>query len=325
VQKVALDIGVASAGRTYGYGLVSYGSKSAGALFWGVDPEREKAAFDLPRHMETGAYLAAAPGRGVVLGRKLARSLNAQTGSELVVVVQAADGSLGNELFTVTGILKAAGEAIDRSAAILHMADFRELFVLPEGLHEVAANSRGRLPIETMAGTFEERAPGCEVKTWRDLMPAVSDIINLFDAFMVIFSAIFFLAGGLGVMNTMLMATYERIREFGILKALGTTPWRIVRDVVVEVLVLAAAATLLGTIAGVAGSCYLAEVGIDTTAFAGQTSVGGVAFDPIWRASLSGADVLGTVGVMWVVCALAAIYPGTKAARLDPVRAMQHV
>lgn len=316
---------IAAAPRSYGYGLVACGTKSAGALFWGVDPATERATFDLPAHMASGRFLPEEPQQGVVLGKKLARSLNATVGSEIVVVVQAADGSLGNELYTVTGILKAAGESIDRTAAILHHVDFAELFVSGGRVHEIALNSKGRLPLDDLAALASEAAPRAEVKTWRQLMPALSDVVNLFDAAIWIFGVIFFLAAGLGVTNTMLMATFERIREFGIIKALGATPWRILRDVASEAMVLGLASTVLGTFLGLAGSYYLQEAGLDTSFFARGYSVAGIAFDPVWRAVVSLKTVLMPVVVMWIICVIASIYPAALAARLDPVRAIQHV
>ena len=216
--------GVAAAPRSYGYGLVARESKSAGALFWGVDPARERKAFDLSRHMLRGRFLGDEPRGKIVLGRKLARTLNAEVGSELVVVVQAADGSLGNELFLVEGILKTAGEVIDRNAALLHQADFRDLFVSGGRIHEIALNSRGNPGLDEVAGIAARSAPGAEVRTWRQLVPSLSDMLNLFDASIGLFGLVFFLAGGLGVMNTMLMATFERVREFGILKGPGGRP-----------------------------------------------------------------------------------------------------
>ena len=91
--------------RTYGYGLVSQGTKSAGAMFWGIDPAEEAKTFDLATHMAEGIFVSQTPVKGLVLGKKLARSLNAPVGTEIVVLVQAADGSMGNDLFTVQGIL----------------------------------------------------------------------------------------------------------------------------------------------------------------------------------------------------------------------------
>ena len=229
--------GVPASARGYGYGLAASGTKSAGAMFWGMDPAVESRVFDLARHVERGAFLSAQAEGGVVLGKKLARSLKADLGSEIVVVVQAADGSLGNELYTVTGILKAAGDSLDRTAALLHRDDFETLFVSDGRVHEIAVNTRGALPLEETARLAEKAAPGMEVKTWRQLLPSLSDMVNMFDAAIAVFGMIFFLASALGVMNTMLMATFERIREFGILKAIGTTPWRILRDVAAEALV----------------------------------------------------------------------------------------
>ena len=322
ILQAAKQKNVAAAPRRYGYGLVAVGTKSAGARFWGVEPASERTTFDLAQHLQEGRFLSETTQRGVVLGQKLARSLQAQIGSEIVVVVQAADGSLGNDLYTVTGILKAAGDSIDRNAALIHAADFVELFVSGERIHEVALNSRGMVSPEGLTALLSIAAPEEEIKSWRHLMPEVSDMVNLFDAFIWIFGLIFLLAAGMGVMNTMLMATYERIREFGILKALGATPWGIIRDVAAEALMLAALGTVLGTILGLAGSYYLQEVGLDLSIFAGTYSVGGVAFDPIWRATISPKMVFIPVVLMLIIGLLASLYPAALAARLDPVKAI---
>jgi ABC-type lipoprotein release transport system permease subunit len=317
-------VGVSAAPRSFGYGLVSVGSKSAGAVFWGIDPAREKATFDLPRHVMEGRFLTDRPERGAVLGRKLARSLNAEVGSEIVVVAQAADGSLGNELYTVTGIFKSAGEAIDRGAVMLNRSDFEALFVSGGRVHEIAMSSHDRMPLDDLAVKARGVMAGAEVKTWRQLLPLLADMLRIMDGALAVFGAIFFLAGGLGVMNTMLMATYERIREIGIQKALGATPLRIVAGVTVEALALALTATAGGALLGLAGTYYLKTVGLDTTGWAGEFTFSGMAFDPVWHAVLRVKVVAMPVVIMWVTCTLAALYPAVLAARLDPVRAIHH-
>ena len=317
--------GLPAAARSYGYGLLAHGTKSAGAMFWGVDPAREKQVFDLHQATLAGRFLTDTPAKGVVLGRKLARSLEARVGDEIVVVVQAADGSLGNDLFAVIGILKAAGDGIDRQAAIIHQEDFQELFVSGGRIHEIAINTRGALPLEETAARATLAAPGAEVKTWRDLLPSMSDLVNIFEGSIVLFGMVFFLAAALGVLNTMLMATFERIREFGILKAIGTSPWRIMRDVAAEAAVLGLMSSILGGILGLVLSWYLQVVGLDTSSLAGGYTVAGVAFDPIWRAAVSVKTIVKPIIIMWVVCLLASLYPAAIAARLDPVEAITHV
>ena len=325
ILEAAREGGVLAAPRLYGYGLVAHGTKSAGAFFWGVDPDTERRAFRLAEQTQEGDFLANDADRGLVLGKKLARSLQADVGAEIVVVVQAADGSLGNELFKVAGILKTAGDAIDRSAAILHESDFRELFVLPEAIHELAITSKGKQDPAELSRKMAASAPEAEFKTWAELLPMLADMTKVTKVSMLIFGSIFFIAAGLGVTNTMLMATYERIHEFGVLKALGATPWRIILDVTAEALLLSVLATVMGVAVGLAGGYYLQVAGLDTSSFAGDITIVGVVFDPVWRAALSAEAVVIPVLIMWGICLAASLYPACIAARLDPVKAIQHV
>ena len=207
----------------------------------------------------------------------------------------------------------------------MHMDDFRQLFVMPEGIHEIAVNTNARIPLATLAETLSRLAPGAEVRTWHQLLPTLSDMIQLSGASMSLFGAIFFLAAGLGVMNTMLMATYERAHEFGLLKALGTSPWRIVRDITIEAWLLACVSTLFGVLLGFAASYALQQIGLDTSSLAGETTIGGVVFDPVWRAALSLDSFVQPVIIMWIVCVLAALYPAAMSARLDPAKSMHQV
>jgi ABC-type lipoprotein release transport system permease subunit len=318
--KAGRALGLQMAGRTYGYGLINLNHKSAGALFWGVDPQAEKAVFRLGDHLQSGAFLSARPENGVVLGTKLARSLKARVGDQLVVVVQAADGSLGNELFTVTGILRRVSESADRSAALIHLQDFRRLFALDQGLHELAVSSRGRLPVQELAATLTRLSPGAEVKVWEDLLPQLAFMLSALGVAWIIVKTVFFLAAGVGVMNTMLMATYERRYEFGVLKALGTSPRRIVGEIAVEAALLGVMATALGTVLGVTGVLVCQHLGLDTTKLAGEYTLAGVAFDPVIRPALSPEVVVTPVLTLWLVCVLASLYPAALAARLDPVK-----
>ena len=308
--------------RSYGFGLLAAGTKSAGARFWGVDPERERRAFVLAGHVTDGAFLGAGAAGGVVLGRKLARSLQAGVGDEIVAVVQAADGSLGNELFTVSGILPALGESLDRGAALLHADDYERLFVSDGRIHEVAVSTRGKVELDELVAVTRELAPDYDVRSWRELMPMLSDMLQMVDGVLLIFGSIFFLAAGLGVLNTMIMATYERVREFGIIKALGASPWRIARDVALEAWLMALVSTAAGAGLGLLACRLLETNGIDLSRYGSGLTLAGVAFDTVWRARFDPAYAVMPVVAMWLVCVLAALYPAAAAARLDPVDAM---
>lgn len=334
IMRRARALGIPAASRSYGYGLLSHGTKSAGAQFWGAHPEEELAAFDLGRNVAEGRYLPTTPpprpredpaARPMVLGAKLARSLNVVPGDEIVAVVQAMDGSLGSELFTVRGVLKLAGESIDRAAAIVLAADFEALFVSGGAIHEIACNSRGQTAPETAVQGLSSVTANLDVRTWRKLLPALSDMVGLFDASILIFALIFGLAAASGVLNTMLMSTFERIRELGVQKALGATPLRIVGDVASEAFFLACLGTVAGVVLALPASLYLHYHGLDLSRVSSGFTAMGVAYDPVWYAKLSWHVFVEPVLVMWVVCLAASLWPAVKAARIQPVAAMTHV
>jgi len=325
ILETARRDGIAAAPRAFGFGLLSSGNKSAGVQFWGVDPASEQQIGDMAKNLLKGTYLSGRPSMGVVLGRKLARTLHADVGTELVAVVQASDGSLGNELFHVRGILKSVGENLDRSVAIIDREDFASLFVLPDQYHEIALNSRGQLSPDEVAAKIRSSAGSNEFRTWRQILPGVSDMLNTSSGATMIFLVIFFLAAGLGVLNTLLMATYERIPEFGLLKAIGTSSWRILRDVSAEALVLGILSSILGGIIGTIVSLYFQYFPIDLSAFGEGFNTSGVVISAQWGALLTLRGIIWPIVIMWLVSVLAALYPAAKAARLDPVRALTHV
>ena len=324
----ARDLGLQAAPRSYGFGLVSLENKSAGASFWGVDVAAETRSFKLPTKIARGRFLNSGGMGEVVIGAKLAKSLKANIGSEIVVVVQAADGSLGNELFRVGGILQSVGEEIDRAAVLMKHDDFDALFVAEGRVHEIALRGPPDMaPREIVAHFQEANFSGVIAESWKQLLPTLSDMLNVSDAAMAIFAFIFFLTAGISVLNTMLMATHDRIREYGMIKALGATPWRIVREVLLESGLLSGLSATLGALVGV-GVCLLFENrgGMDLSRWQTETlTVSGIPFEAVYHFTVRPSSVFSAAFAMCLVCVVASLYPALKAARLNPTRAMTHV
>jgi ABC-type lipoprotein release transport system permease subunit len=317
--------GIDAAPRAIGAAFLAHADKSSGALVWGVDPGAERALGDLPRHLRAGTFLPDNPDDRILLGSELARILGVTVGDKIAFIVQATDGSTSTELMTLNGIFESAGD-IDVTLAMMDRRDFEKLFLLMGGkVHEVALSSHARLPAERVAALVTPAAGDtADVKTWRELLPTIGEFMDLVEGGAALLFAVFFAAATLGLLNTMLMATTERIREFGILKALGAGPWRIVGDVTREAVVLGALGAGLGGLAGGAGTWWLARHGINLSIF-GNISFAGVGLDPSWHAhetvAGAGACLLG----MMVATLLAALYPAITAARLVPVDAINHV
>ena len=324
VRAFAKENNIGIVERSYGFGLISSGKKSAGTQFWGINPESELKYFDFANNIDAGKFLSETSLKKVVLGKKLARSLAADIGTELVVFVQGADGSLGNDLFYVAGILKNVSDDIDRGAAMILKDDFDILFSTNNIVHEIALNSKGKFEAEEMQKNISLRLKDESVMTWKQLMPFIDSMVDQMSAFMLtIFSLIFTVAASLGVMNTLLMSTYDRMKEFGVIRAIGATPWRIIKQVSMEAVLLTALASIIGVIIGLSISLYLQVYGIDFSD-KGNLSFGGVVFDPVWKASVSFKIVLLPVVLMFVTSIAASLYPASIAARIKPVEAIHY-
>jgi ABC-type lipoprotein release transport system permease subunit len=324
IHSVAKENNIGLVERSYGFGLISSGTKSAGTQFWGINPESELQHFDFANHIDKGNFLTNTSLKKIVLGKKLASSIAADIGTELVVFVQGADGSLGNELFYVSGILKNMADNIDRGAAMILREDFDILFSTNNLIHEIALNSKGRLESEEIQKLVSAKTTGVDVETWQQLMPTIAMMTEKMIVFMrTLFSLIFGIAASLGVMNTMIMSTYDRMREFGIIRAIGTTPWRILKQVSLEAILMTIFASIIGVVIGLSVALYFQKYGFDVSG-SGNMSFGGVVMDPIWRANVSVGIVFLPVVLMILVSTVASIYPASIAARIKPVEAIHY-
>ena len=324
IKSIAKKNNIGLVERSYGFGLISSGTKSAGTQFWGVNPESELMHFDFAKHINQGTFLNSSSSNKIVLGNKLALSLAAEVGTELVVFVQGADGSLGNDLFYVSGILKNVAENIDRSAAIILENDFNILFSSNNMIHEIALNSKGNFEAEELQNLMSAEIKDVEIDTWKQLMPTIALMTEKMSVFMrTLFSLIFTIAAGLGVMNTMIMSTYDRMKEFGIIRAIGATPWTIIKQVSLEAIILTFIASIIGTIVGLSAALYFQKYGFDVSG-QGNFSFGGVVMDPIWKASVSLGIILLPIGLMMLTSILSSLYPASIAARIKPVEAIHY-
>ena len=213
---------------------------------------------------------------------------------------------------------------VDRGAAMILREDFDILFSTNNLIHEIALNSKGRFESEKIQKLLSARTADVDVETWQQLMPTIALLTEKMSVFMrTFFSLIFGIAASLGIMNTMIMSTYDRMREFGIIRAIGTTPWRILKQVSLEAILLTTIASVIGVVVGLSVALYFQKYGFDVSG-GGNMSFGGVVMDPVWRASVSVGIVLLPVVLLMLVSIVASIYPASIAARIKPVEAIHY-
>ena len=317
--------GFHAAQRVYGFGLAAAGSASAGVQLRGIDLTNEATVTQIHKHVMQGNWLADTDPKGVVIGKKLGRTLNVKLGDEVVIIGQASDGSMANDLYTVRGILKSIGEEVDRAGFFMVERAFRELMVLPQGAHEITVMRPDRSrDLESATTQVAALAPGYETLNWRSLRPVIARILDLADAQTIVMVLITYVAVAMIVLNAMLMSVFERIRELGVMKAIGVTPWQILLLIYVETMAQVTVASIIALSSGWSVARYFQNNGIDLSAIAGSTSFGGVAIDPIWYAYVTKEAVIIPIVFLFIIAAAAVIYPAIKAAVIRPVKAIYY-
>jgi len=316
----------AAAPRVYGGGIVSAGDATEAVVLFGVDPAREARVSRVLRAMVRG-HAPAEGAREMALGAELARRLDVEPGAQVVVVAPAADGSMGNDLFTVSGVFRSGLGDLDASFAVLPMGALQTLLGLEPGrIHEIAmATALPSAATDAAAQLARRLAPAgleIEVVPWMVFSPEIAAYSQLMVSFNWVIVAIIFTFAIFGVANTMLMGTFERRREFAVVRALGTVRSGVALTVLFEGLALG----LLSLAAGAALTApilvWLHRAPLDLTALVGDMSFAGALVRPVLRIEYSLAGPLMSAAGLLVTAVLAALYPAIRAVRVPPADAL---
>lgn len=306
-------------------GLASTAENSAGVLIKGVDIEKEARITNIRKRIIKGEYLREKK-KDILIGYRLARKLGAGVGDKIVLMSQVADGTLGAELFRVSGIFRMGAIDFDSSVVLISLAQAQRFAVIDGRVTEMVVLIEGQ---EYLDGVYErlrrELAPlGLEVFTWRELMPALTEMIELDRVFMYIILVIVLVVVAFGILNTMLMSIMERTREFGIMMALGTNPSRIASMVITEAVFMGLIGSLAGVMLGLAGNEVISLHGFDLSRWTRAMEFF-AAFDPVIYPETHLESVIESTVTVLITTVVSSIYPAFRVLRLKPVEAIHFV
>jgi len=320
----ALPGSTAVTGRLTAYGLIGSDETSAGGKLLGVDPARENAVTHLDERVRQGRMFAAGVPGEAVIGVGLADELEVGVDGTVVVIGQAADGSMANDLYTIVGVAKTGDAAMDRGGLWIDLPAAQELLALQDQLHEVLVlgediETADALATEVRGVTGE----GPLVRTWTETDPQAAQMQAFQAIGIVIMLGIFYGVSALGILNTMLMAVFERTRELGLLQALGLKPSLIRRMVLAESFMLALLACGVGGVIGGLIHWHMVTKGMEFAVNGEGMEFMGIHLDPVIYGESDPVGFGLTLGLVFVVSVGAAIWPAFRATLMNPVDAMR--
>jgi len=311
----------AFAPRLRGQALVFSPRASAGAELVGVEPEREREVTRIAESLSQGRYLGSSR-RRVLVGAVLARRLTVKIGDKIVISVQDASGDLTGEAFRIAGIFDTASRDFDGGTIFLPLASAQALYGVGDDLSELVVVAHDRSEVEPLRDDLAARLDGkAEVRSWDQTQPLLRYMVELFDQMGWIVYGAVFVAMAFGIANVMLMAVHERIREIGILTAVGMRPRRLVGMIALESVVLTVIGLLLGLGLGLWAVASLQD-GIDLSRWGEGLSDFGVGARIV--PTLRRADLVIPAVAAAITALLAGLWPALRAARLRPAEAVRH-
>jgi ABC-type lipoprotein release transport system permease subunit len=346
-QRIEAVEGVDSvAPRVNFSGLAGNDERSKVARFVGLDARRSG---HVGRSVVEGRWLdeSSADGgpREAVVGVDFARQIGLEVGDELVALVSAQDGSLGNDLFEVVGIVEAGNNAIDQRTVFLNLGDAQFLAALEGQVHRLVVRTSRVREAQSMADRLdsvgdwwtengmaettsfvdgEERPAELVVRSWQEMMPTLADYLELSRSSMWFMYLVLYFLAALGILNTQRMSALDREREFGVMQAIGMSPPKVFAVVLWETTLLTLIGALVGAAIGVGLNAYFAEFGLNLGAFLEQETFTfmGVVVSMRIPFSVSFWGTVTPILAILPVALLCGLWPAYTSASLEPAKAI---
>ncbi len=309
--------------RTLVNGMISSSRQATGVKILGVIPANEAKVTELDSLVAEGEYFEGIKSNPVLIGDRLAEKLKVKVKSKVVLTFQDKDGNITAGRFRVAGILHAASLAVNEGTAYVLQSDINRMLLLGENVHEIAITSDPEVDDKVIAEKLSEVFPGQRVETWREISPALVFIEQWLASSLLILICIIMAALAFGIVNTMLMAVLERVRELGMLMALGMKRQKVYVMIMIETIYLSIVGGPIGLIIGYLSVSYFGKYGLDLTDYSeGLEAIG---YESILYPHLGIGDYVQIVTGVLITAILAALYPAWKAIRLNPVEALHTV
>jgi ABC-type lipoprotein release transport system permease subunit len=293
--------------------------ESLGITLVGIDPEEEKGLSFIGDDVVRGRHLESSSDKGLIIGAKLASRLQTRVGKRVVILATDKQNKIADRGFKVVGVYEDALEATEMQFVFVGRLVAQQMLKMKGQASEASLLFEDQDNLEGPLSRISENFADLDVADWKTLQPLARIVTEVQNGFLWIWFLVVIVAVGFSLVNTLFMAIFERIREIGLLLALGMRPGYIVVQVMFESWFILLIALVAGNSMGILGVCWLSG-GIDLSSFsagAEMAQFGRVFYPTLWSSDLVMANFL-----LLIVCSVASLYPAIKASRYIPVEAI---
>jgi ABC-type lipoprotein release transport system permease subunit len=305
--------------------VASNARHSTGVSLAGIEPDKEASISFIGAAVTRGRYLEQSDTSAILIGKALAEQFETRIGKKIILMSRDAEGDIASRAFRIVGLFQAEMEATEKGYVFVPIRTAQKMLKIGPAVSEIAVLLPDADMSEPAAARLQNRVngDGLIVRSWQQILPLVTAILKLYDTFVFIWFLVIFVAMGFGIVNTTLMSVFERMREFGLLKALGMRPRRIVKGILTECAAILLLGIIIGNLLGIVTNWGLSFGGIDLSELAQGVEYAGMAriIYPVMLVK----DILAANLVVLLLGVIVSLYPAIKAARFTPVEAMTHL
>ncbi|MBC2715743.1 MAG: ABC transporter permease [Desulfobacteraceae bacterium] len=326
ISKIAKTLPVDSkyAARVRVNAIASNARHSIGLTLVGIDPDQEKGVSFIGNGVVDGRMISEDDNNAIVIGQALLEKFETRIGRKLILMSQNSQNEIVSKAFKIVGVFRAKLASTEKQFVFVNKHSAQKMLGIGNGISEISVviNDHGKFE-QTSQGIAEIlKDSDIEVHTWKDLLPMLTAYMEIFNGFIVLWYLVVFVAMAFGIVNTMLMAVFERMREFGLLKALGMKPMLILRSVLIESGIILIMGAIAGNLLAFGSVMMIAATGIDLSALSSgfeYVGMSSVIYPEIFLKDVFLANV-----VVLILGLAVSTYPAVKASRITPVEAMAH-
>ena len=314
--------------RIQGQAMFASARKSVGGTFIAIDPAQETASNNLfIQALVEGKMLETVSDKGIVMGVDLARKLQVSLGKKVVYTTTDVNGDIVSAIARVSGLFRTGVSEVDGGLALLPLQSVQTVLGYEsDEVSFIAVNLNDQRASHVLRDSLQQQAAFQEVEVlnWQQTQPDLAGMIAVDKSANKISQLLIALLISAGILNTMLMSVLERIREFGVMMALGMSPRHLFGLVILESFWLAVIGLIIGIIITIPWYWYMSETGLDlTSAYGDDFSFGGVLLDTVFKIRLFKESIVGILIGLFSLALIAGAYPAWRAGRIPSVESLK--